>query len=132
MLCPACCWALSEKEYKEMLASSPHFRDADKELAKTWTTVNKNIKGDDKKWLLEDQRNWIKSERDEDARELMERGFTKECAYAWAVKRRIGILRVFEYNANLSQEDKDAGRVRADDYYYNEDEEKFPPECMRK
>lgn len=124
--------ALSDAEYREMREKSKYFREADDELSRTWKEVNKNIPSSDKKWLLEDQRNWLKTERDEEARELMERGLTRNCAYARVAKRRTGNLRVYEYNANLSQEDKDAGRVRADDYYYNEDEDQIPPECLRK
>ena len=115
-------FSLSEKDYQALLNNSPYFKEADKELSDTWKRVTANLMPADKKFLLADQRKWIKEERDAEAKELMERGFSKDCAYALVSRRRAGNLRVFEYNQNLSKEDQEAGRQRADDFYYDEDE----------
>ncbi len=123
--------AMSDAEYKQMYSSSDYFRKADDELTRTWKDVYGNLTGEDKKNLLRDQRDWLKNQRDEQARDLMEKGIRKDCAYARVAHRRTGNLRVFEYNANLSQEDKDAGRARADYYFYDEDEDNMPPECLK-
>lgn len=114
--------ALSETDYQSLLKSSPFFKEADKALLDAWKSAISNLKPEDKKFLLTQQREWIKNERDAEARELMERGFSKDCAYALVSRRRAGNLKVFKYNQNLSQEDQDAGRARSEDYYYDEDE----------
>lgn len=122
--------ALSEKEYQIMMKASPDFRQADKLLNKTWKTVSKGLKGESKKHLLELQRSWLKSGRDEAAEEYELMGYTRDCAYAKATRKWVSNLEVFNHNAHLPMADKMAGRVLADDAYWDEDEEDIPPHCQ--
>lgn len=122
-------YAMNEAEYQRLVKSWPAFAKANEDLNETWKVYTSGLKKADKSFILKSQRQWIKTGRDEEARELMDEGHSKGCAYLIATLQRIGFLKVFSYNANLSQEDQDAGRLRADGYY--DDEMEIPEECAR-
>ena len=122
--------ALSDAEYTEMYRTSPYFKAADDELTQTWKETTRGLSPKDKKALLQEQRQWLRSERDEEAKALMRQGIRKDCAYAKANKSRIASLRAFAYYASLSPADKAAGNIKADGYF--EDDSELPQECMRK
>ena len=114
-------FALSNADYEKLLKTSPIVKKADAQLNDIWKHVFKPLSGDYRKQILNDQRNWIKYERDNDAQEFMQSGMSKEKAYEKAIEKRINRLRVIEYNSKLSEEDTAAGRIRADDFYNNND-----------
>lgn len=122
-------FALSDAEYTQMYRASPYFRAADDALTQTWKETTRQLSPKDKKYLLQEQRQWLRSERDEEAQSLMRQGIRKDCAYAQAIRSRIASLRAFAYNSALSQEDKDAGRIKADSFF--EDETELPAECRK-
>lgn len=121
--------ALSEKEYQHMMKTSPDFRKADKLLNETWKSVSHGLKKEDKKFLLNLQRQWLKDGRDADAEEYESMGYTRDCAYAKATRKWVSNLHVFNYNIHLSKADQDAGRAKADDAFWDEDDEEIPPHC---
>lgn len=121
--------ALTEKEFQSLLQASPEFREADQNLNKTWKSVNAHLNKSDKQTLLKMQREWVKKGRDEVAEEYMEMGYSKDCAYAKATRRWTKGLEVFEYNANLSQDALERGAIKADDAFWDEDDDEIPPHC---
>lgn len=123
-------FALSDAEYTEMYRTSPYFKAADDELTQTWKETTQALSPKDKKSLLQEQRQWLRSERDEEAKALMRQGIRKDCAYAKANRSRIASLRAFAYNASLSPADKAAGNIKADSFF--DDDSELPQECMRK
>lgn len=106
--------ALSDAEYKEMIANYPDYKRADAELGRHWKKIFKPLKGEKRKILLEDQREWVRSKRDEIAREFMEAGLSKAKAYERATIRRIHELDALIYN--LFHEDQ----PKSDDFYFAE------------
>ena len=121
--------ALSDAEYTELSRTSPYFRDADNDLTQTWKETTASLSPKDKKKLLQEQRQWLKSERDKEAQDLMRQGIRKDCAYAKAIRSRIASLRAFAYYASLSPADKAAGNVKADSFF--EDDFEIPQECRQ-
>ena len=132
LLCAGDCLAISEKDFDELYKSSSELRDADKTLNSTWKNVLGSIRPEDKAYLLKMQKEWIKAERDVTAREYMDMGYTRACAYTKASRRWAKTLEVYVHNSNLSQEDKDAGRVKDDDAFWTEDDENIPANCRAK
>lgn len=128
---PTAVYSLTMADYQDMYKNSQYFHDADDEMALAWKNANLSLSAKDKRLLLQQQREWLKNGRDEEAKDLMDKGFSKECAYARVAKRRAGTLKVFSYNAKLSKEEKEAGHFMADDYYYHEDDDIVPEECKR-
>lgn len=122
-------FALSDAEYTQMYGASPYFRSADDALTQTWKETTRQLSPKDKKYLLQEQRQWLRSERDEEAQALMRQGIRKDCAYAQAIKSRISSLKAFAYNASLSPEDKAAGRIKADSFF--DDDSELPQECRK-
>ena len=123
-------FALSDAEYTEMYRTSPYFKAADDELTQTWKQTTQVLSPKDKKSLLQEQRQWLRSERDEEAHALMRQGIRKDCAYAKAIKSRIASLRYAAYYATLSPADKASGNIKADSFF--DDDSELPQECMRK
>ena len=123
-------FALSDAEYTEMYRTSPYFKAADDELTQTWKETAQVLSPKEKKSLLQEQRQWLRTERDEEARALMRQEIRKDCAYAKAIKSRIASLRYTAYYATLSPADKAAGNIKADSFF--EDDSELPPECMKK
>lgn len=132
LLFPISSMALSEKEFSELSKISPEFKKADSILNETWKKVNANIKSEDKKHLLDLQREWIKTGRDAEAQFYIKMGYTRPCAYAKATRKWAKSLEVYEYNSNLPPEDQEAGRFKADDAFWEEDDNNIPPECRAK
>lgn len=109
--------ALTENEYNELL-QVPYFKQADQELSAVWKEVYNKLGGAYKKQILNNQRQWLKSGRDSNAKALMEEeGFTIEDAYTIAVYLRIGDLYVIQHNSSLSPDQY--GSAKADGYYYD-------------
>lgn len=121
-------YAISEAEFQKLYKSSPVLQKADKILNQTWKEVNNKIPKKEKKNLLGFQREWVRSGRDETADEYLGEGYGKACAYAIATLRWAKNLRVMQHNYNLSEEDIERGAAKADDAFWNEDED-IPAEC---
>ena len=117
------CFALTDAEYKQMSIESPEFKKADSDLLALWKNIMKTIKGDFKKQILNEQREWVKSGRDKSANEFMAVGLNKNAAYTRAVIKRIHELQVVEYNMNLSQSEIDRGMARANGFYETEEDD---------
>lgn len=130
LIAAAPCRAISEAQFQKLYNSSPVLREADVYLNHTWKEVSANIPRRYKKTLLGMQREWVRDGRDESAEEYLREGYSPACAYAIATVRWAKNLGVYEYNFNLSQEDQDNGGIRADDFYWNEDED-IPIECRK-
>ena len=124
LLAASPCLALSDAEYMALKQSSPGFREADSELGQIWKRLMKIAKGEARKRLLEDQRYWIKTERDEWAAEFMEVGLGKGFAYERATIRRIHQLEADEYNLHLSPRELERGEGRS--YSSSERTSDFP------
>lgn len=120
-------FALSETEYNRLLKTSPEFREADANLNATWKNYSKTIKKSDKPALVRMQKEWIKSGRDIDAREYMDMGYTRDCAYAKATRRWIKELDVFAYNSSLPPDR--LGAAKTEGAFWDEDDSDIPPHC---
>ena len=97
LLLLACCnyaFALSDNEYAQLMKNAA-FAKADRELSKAWKAAqtklakNKNALNN----LRKDQREWVRTGRDEEAEALMdEEGWSKLKAYTEATKARTAYL----------------------------------------
>ena len=93
-VCCANAFALSDNEYAQLMKNA-EFKRADQALSKAWkaaqTKLNKNKNALNN--LRQDQREWIKNGRDEEAEELMDdNGWSKLKAYTEATKARAEYL----------------------------------------
>lgn len=112
--------ALSDAEYRQLVKTSPEFRDADRRLSAFWKEIYGNLEGEYKKEVMAGQREWVNNGRDAAARKYMAQGMNKGQAYAKAVDERINVLRVIQENSQLSEDQ--AGSAKADDFYNAVDE----------
>lgn len=117
---PGLSWALGDPEYRRMLETSAAFKAADQELSQRWKTLMGELKGDEKKRIRADQREWLKNEVDAQAQEYMAQGLGKAEAYAKVYHRRANVLRAI-YENSLLPPDR-PGSAKADDFY-NDDED---------
>ena len=74
-------FALSDSEYKKFMKNAG-FAAADKELTKAYNEAKKSMSKEDFAELRDDQREWVKSGRDEEAQYLIEDGVSRIEAYA--------------------------------------------------
>lgn len=110
--------ALSDGEYKILMKSS-QFKKADQELTESWNDLylSPNISKSDRKFLLNDQRNWLRKERDIEAHKLQALGINKIDAYTIVTFERAGVLWVHSYNM-MNEVGKE--NPKSDGYYsYN-------------
>lgn len=106
-------YALSDSEYR-VLMEAPQFRKAEEELARAWNGLCDDMSKEDKRFVLERQRKWIRTGRDADAHELQSLGISKVNAYTIATFKQIGLLNVYSFNY-LNEIGKES--PRGDDYY---------------
>ena len=124
LLAASPCFALSEAEYREMRAESNEFRQADRELGAIWKRIMKLAKGEHRRSLLADQREWVSYGRDESAQEFMDVGLGRTFSYTRATIKRVHQLQAVEHNLMLSPRDQAAGRgVKADSFYETEEDD---------
>lgn len=81
-------FALSDAEYLRMKKSSADFAEADKFLSDAYNNVKNAMPRSEFASIKEEQREWIKSGRDEAARALMNEGYSKIEAYTKATEER--------------------------------------------
>lgn len=129
LLLQSTAFAFSNNEYESLLKEWAPLSRADAELGATWKENTRHLKKEDREFILKDQRSWLATERDAEARGLAWAGYDTRCAYLLSTLHRIAILKAFGYNAGLSQEDQDAGRVKADDFFF--DDSGLPEECNK-
>lgn len=109
---------ITESEYQQYMRSSADFREADTFLNTIWKEAFSTCKTKEhKESLRNDQREWLKTGRHEDAYAFMQEGFSKSEAYAKAITSRANVLRVVAYNNSLTEEEIAAGMAKADDFY---------------
>ena len=83
--------ALSDADHAAFSQESPAFVQAEKRLNTVWRQLRKNLSKEEFQRLLEDQRVWINSLRDEEAR--AESGaVSRAAAYAAVTERRAAVL----------------------------------------
>ena len=116
---PNITFALSDDEYRDLLATSTKFKNADAALSNHWKKIFKPLKGTQRQYLLDEQRAWIIDERDEIAMQFMEAGLSREDAYTIATLRRIRELDYLNYYAHLSQ--KTNAKKTIDDFLIDKD-----------
>ena len=88
-------FALSDREYKEMLQTSPEYRRAEAELSTAWKRIRTIIKSMWPREMLDSQREWVASGRDEEAQALINRGMSRSEAYAKVTRARAKYLDSF-------------------------------------
>ena len=113
-------FALTDNEYRILVSTSQAFKEADEELGKVWKEVYGGLSEKDQKFIMKSQQYWIKEWRDTVLKRLMKQGMSKTDAYTKVTKDRINMLRIYQHNSKLSEEDKAAGRVGWPDYYFEE------------
>ncbi|MBR0316281.1 MAG: DUF1311 domain-containing protein [Synergistaceae bacterium] len=82
-------FALSDAEYNKMKKNSKEFARADKNLTQVWNRLRKQLPAKDFEKLKKSQRSWIKSGRDENAKEYINEGYSRVEAYTIATKDRV-------------------------------------------
>ena len=82
-------FALSDAKYLEWKKTSAEFRDADESMLDSYNSCESVLPSSDFKEIREEQREWIKSGRDERAEEIMkEEDFSRLEAYIKATEER--------------------------------------------
>ena len=81
-------FALSDAEYLRMKKSSADFAEADEFLSDAYNNVKSVMPRSEFASIKEEQREWIKSGRDEAARAFMREGYSKVDAYTKATEER--------------------------------------------
>ncbi len=111
-------FALSDEEYRALVASSPEFKEADQNLGSVWKEFYAGLSEKDKKYYKTGQQQWVKKWRDDDAKKLMKNlGVSKAEAYTQVTRRRVNTLRILQHNSKLSQEEILAGQSWPDHYF---------------
>ncbi len=91
------CFAISDEEFQKIKSESELFIKADKDLDVIFKRVLKIAKGSQKKQIIQDQKNWLESRRDEIAKEFTDAGLGRKFSYYRATIWRINELRATEY-----------------------------------
>ena len=87
LICSAGAWAqqpMSDREYKQLMKSSPEYAAADREMARVWKSLPSKVR----KAELPHQRDWIKTGRDREAYNYIRRGAGRAEAYTRATRMR--------------------------------------------
>ena len=81
-------FGLSDKEYKQMMKSSKAFREADKFMNDSYKECRQTLPRSEFERIKEEQREWIKSGRDEEAQSFIDDGMKRAEAYAKVTEMR--------------------------------------------
>ena len=101
-------FGLSDKEYARMMKSSKAFREADKFMNECYKECRQTLPRSEFESVAEEQREWIKSWRDEEAQSFIDDGMSRAEAYAKVTEMRAHDLHHFcvtYRNANFTAED---------------------------
>jgi len=86
-------YALSNEEYKQFMSESKEYRDAENRLSGIWKQLMEKLDETGKAELKKSQRNWVKHERDSNAKIISgQRGISLVSAYALVTEQRADIL----------------------------------------
>ena len=100
-------FGLSDKEYLRMKSSSKEFREADEFLTECYDECRDTLPPAKFRQIQQEQREWVKSGRDEQAGWFMEKGYSRIEAYTKATEMRADDLHqicVIYRNANYRNE----------------------------
>ena len=100
-------FGLSDKEYLRMKSSSKEFREADEFLTECYDECRDTLPPAKFRQIQQEQREWVKSGRDEQAGWFMEKGYSRIDAYTKATEMRADDLHqicVIYRNANYRNE----------------------------
>ena len=81
-------FGLSDKEYLRMKDNSAEFREADEFLTECYDECRDTLPRAKFKQIQQEQREWVKSGRDEQAGWFMEKGYSRIDAYTKATEMR--------------------------------------------
>ena len=81
-------FGLSDKEYLRMKAKSAEFREADEFLTECYDECKDTLPRAKFKQIQQEQREWLKEGRDEQAGWFMEKGYSRIEAYTKATEMR--------------------------------------------
>lgn len=98
---PTYALALSDADHAYFLKHSPEYRQADAAMTQMWKKVFTPLKGKKRQEMLDSQRQWIRTYRDQIAEDFMEVGLSRPQAYARATFRRVNELRYLNYNLTM-------------------------------
>ena len=96
LVCTLPAFALSDSEYSRMMRNAD-FAKADQELNSTWKRVSKVLSGSALETLKSDQREWIRTGRDDEASNFMDKGFSRVEAYTAATYKMVHQLLKAEF-----------------------------------
>ena len=101
-------FGLSDTEYKQMMKTSKKFREADKFMTECYKECRQTLPRSEFERVQEEQREWIKSGRDEEAQSFIDDGMKRAEAYAKVTEMRAHDLHHFcvtYRNAKFTAED---------------------------
>lgn len=85
-------FALSDAEYLSLKKSNADFARADKRLTQVYGKLKDALSKKDFADLKDEQLDWIKSERDDEAEELIHKGYSRAEAYTMVTNDRADYL----------------------------------------
>lgn len=86
-------YALTDAEYRQFISESQEYREADKRLNGVWKLLMEKLDETGKAELKKSQRNWIRNERDSNAKLISdERSISLASAYAVVTEQRAKAL----------------------------------------
>ena len=111
-------FALSDSDYLKMKRNNVEFARADRKLTNTWNKLKKSLPADAFKELQKDQREWIRTGRDNAANVYIKQGSSRTEAYTLATYQRANILpqiaKEIEERLNEDNEDDNYGEIEED------------------
>ena len=84
--------ALSDADYLQMKRDSPEYASAEQNLTRVWKDLKNSMPQDKYYILLQEQRDWIRAERDAFAAGYMRQGYSRVEAYTMATNDRANFL----------------------------------------
>jgi len=92
ILVSAPAFALSDADYLKMKKNSQTFARADRKLTNTWNKLKKSLPDYAFQQLQQNQREWIKKGRDDEAKKYIKEGYSRTEAYTLATNDRANKL----------------------------------------
>lgn len=109
-------FALSDAEYNRLKSTDYNFAEAEARLSSVWKNLNSNFK----KQILSEQRRWVKTDRDQEALELMSTGVSYAEAYSIVTDNRCDYL--LTISGQLRSKDLESAPDFPSDYDSNPDD----------
>lgn len=105
-------FALPDAEYEKLKSSSTNFRYADGRLNQAWKGLSKKLK----KEMLPEQRSWLKTGWDQEAKAYIESGQGRDCAYALPALYRAAVIEAADFNSQVDH----PGAEKPDEFFFTE------------